>query len=416
MGGERGQASLEYVGVLALVCLVLALPQLVPGRPGESVAGAVVRGMHRALCVVRAGECDLDQRPCAVRVRDVESEATVDLVVLRVGSKETVLREDRSDGTTAVTFLREHDGGLELSTGLGAQVRIGRRGLRVGVEASATVLGLLGSATTWVLPGRAPADRLVDRLVVDDARDLGRRLLDGGGPAGDDVPPPAWRSSHRGVGVSLGGALSNLGGRAGLTLSSTDIAGSTVEVATGRRTFLVRRRNDLAAAVGPAHGELAGDELYTVTVDRAGRPVDLGVLSGGELSGSVDVPARLAGILPTAPSAARRWETEEHLDLTEPSSLAAARAFLRQVVVPHPHFGRIADVSAGLRGVLDERGVLDARVYELSDATGGLAGGARTPIGKAGAGYERRERRERLVGAVQRGPDGLWRRRTECVS
>jgi hypothetical protein len=420
---ERGQASMEYVGLVAFVVVVLVLGALAGAGGGEAIAGAVGRGMQRALCVVRGGECDLDRRPCVVGARGVEDDGSVDLLLVRVGSDEVVLREDRSDGTSAVTFARLRRGGLELSTGLGGHVRLGRRRFRVGTEASATLLGLLGSATTWVLPDRAAAGRLVDRIVVDGPRDLGRRILDRGRPAGGDAPALASRTATVGAGVTLGAGASRGTGGVGLTLGAEDLAGASVDAA-GRRTFLVRRRNAIAGTLSTrlsdvAHAGGAADELYTLTTDRDGQPVDLGILHGGELGASVDLPRLVqpaAGFLDVPSAGARRWEVEEHLDLTEPDSLAVARGFLTQVVTPRPHAGRAVAVSAALRRALDARGVLDARAYAVGESSSGVGAGARVGIGPVGADYERRTRSARLVAAVQRGPDGLWRRRTDCLA
>jgi hypothetical protein len=419
VAGERGQATLEYVGLVALVAVVLGLGALVGAGAGEAVAGSVGRGMQRALCVVRGGECDLDRRPCVVGAHGVEDDGSVDLWLLRVGSDEVVLREDRSDGTSAVTFARLRRGGLALSAGIGGHLRIGRRRLRLGSQASATVLALLGRATTWELPDRAAAARLVDRIVVDGPRDLGRRILDRGRPAGGDAPRVASRTSTVGAGVTFGASAS----AAGLTLGAEDLAGASVDAA-GRRTYLVRRSNTLTLSVGTRLSEVgrAGgslDELYTVTTDRGGRPVDLGILRGGELQASADLPRVVqpaAGFLNAPIAGARRWEAEEHLDLTEPDSLAAARGFLAQVVAPHPHPGRAVAVSSALRRALDAHGVLDARAYAVDERSSGVGAGARGGVGPVGADYERRARRARLVAAVQRGPDGLWRRRDDCLA
>jgi hypothetical protein len=410
MSGERGQATLEYVGLVALVAAVLAVGALLAAGGGEAIAASVGRGIQRALCVVRGGECDLDSRPCVVGSRQVEDDGSVDLLLIRIGSDEVVLREDRSDGTSAVTFARLPRGGLSLEKGFGAHARLGRRRVRLGAQMSATVLGLLGNATTWELPDRAAAARMVDRIVVDDPRDLARRVLDGGRPLGGDAPPPASHTSERGASVTLGWG--------GVSFGAADLVGQTVR-ADGRRTFLVRRRNELAVALGDGTaGTGARDELDTVTVDRRGRPLDLGILTGHELTGSVSLPPALqpvAGFLDVPTSGARRWETEQHLDLTEPDNLAAAGAFLAQVSAPRPHLGRAVAVSAALRRALDERGVLDARTYALDESSSGVDAGVRAGVGPVGASYERRTRGARLVAATQRGPDGLWRRRADCL-
>ena len=420
MAGERGQATLEYVGLVALVAVVLGVALALAGGGGggggEAIAGGVGRGMRRALCVVRAGECDLDVRPCVVGSHGVEDDGSVDIVVLHVGSNEVVLREDRSDGTSAVTFARLRRGGLELNAGVGGRLRIGRRRFRVGGQATATLLALFGKATTWELPDRAAATRLVDRIVVDSARDLGRRILDRGRPAGDAAPKPAMRSSSHGAEVGVDG------GRFGssLSLASRDVAGQSVDAA-GRRTYLVRRRNALGAVLGTVvDGDGARDEIYTVTTGRDGRPLDLGILRADELSGSLSLPKAVqpaAGLLHLPSTAvARHWETEEHLDLTEPESRDVARAFLAQVVSPRPRMGRVVAVSAALRRVLDDRGVLDTRVYEVTQGpASGVGVGGRLGI-RLGADYARSSGSTRLVAAAQRAADGTWRRRDDCLT
>ena len=101
-------------------------------------------------------------------------------------------------------------------------------------------------------------------------------------------------------------------------------------------------------------------------------------------------------------------------NLTDPDNGAAARDFLREVVAPRPHLGAAVAVSAALRRRLDESGVLDVRAYALSGRTTGIGATAGTGVGRLGASYERRRQRLRLVGAAQRGPDGLWRTRGDC--
>src|SRR3954470_1735608 len=141
--GESGQAAVEYVGLMGLVVCVLAVPALA----GRDAAAAVVREVRRALCVVSGGECELDRRPCVVGAQHVEDDGAVDLAIVKIGSRELVMREARSDGTVAVTFVRDRRAGLELGLGVGGHVRLGRRRLGMGVEAQATVLAALGGGT-----------------------------------------------------------------------------------------------------------------------------------------------------------------------------------------------------------------------------------------------------------------------------
>src|SRR2546428_7766626 len=130
--------------------------------------------------MVSGGECWLDRRPCVVASSSVVDSGDVDLVIIRIGSREAVLREDRSDGSVAVTFVRDRLAGLDLSVGAGARARVGRATLGLGGQAEAAVLAALGAGTTGVLRDGRTADRLVRRLGVDGSRDLGPRLLHGG--------------------------------------------------------------------------------------------------------------------------------------------------------------------------------------------------------------------------------------------
>src|SRR5437773_205186 len=135
-------------------------------RPARvrDVAGAVVAEVRRALCIVGGGQCWLDRRPCVVSSSEVADDGGVDLAIIRIGSRELVLREQRSDGTFAVTFMRDRLAGLDLTAGAGARLRVGRTTLRLGAQAEATILAALGSGTTWVLHDARAADRLVRGL------------------------------------------------------------------------------------------------------------------------------------------------------------------------------------------------------------------------------------------------------------
>jgi hypothetical protein len=221
----------------------------------------------------------------------------------------------------------------------------------------------------------------------------------------DRVPDPSLSASRRGLAVHFAASY----GPGGLELGSEDLAGVATERATGERTYAVQRRNHLGASLAlgpraPADGAAGMDELYTVTVDRDGRPIELAVLRGWDLAGHV----------PRIHGAVRR-ESEARLDLTDPDNLAAARDFLREVVSPRPRLGRAVEVSGALRRRFDEAGVLDERTYAMDEGTTGIGATAGSGVGHLGAEFERHEQRLRLVGARQRGPDGLWRARDDCL-
>src|SRR3954454_22749993 len=86
MTRDRGQASVEYLGVVALVCALLAgAAMAVPAIAGRDVGSAVMASMRRALCVVGRGDCDIDTRPCVVASDAVRDEASIALLLVRIG-------------------------------------------------------------------------------------------------------------------------------------------------------------------------------------------------------------------------------------------------------------------------------------------------------------------------------------------
>lgn len=417
---ERGQASVEYlVATLAVGALLALGSSFVPGR---AVGEAVVRQMARAICVVGAGDCEEDRQPCVVATSRKGDSMHVNLVVFRIGHDRAVMREERSDGTVAVTLLNDASGGFDFGLGADAKISLGKHALLVGGELRAAALAHHGSGSTWVVPSGAAADRLIKRL-GSPPRTSGRFAAP---PVKPNLPAPTETMSDTAFSVTFDG-----GGGAGLangtlSLGSTDFFGSRVDAATGRRTAFVRRRNTMTGAVSltggvvkaaGGTGDASHDELYAVTVDRDGRPVDLSIVQGGSYRVSADLPAQLApvaGQLGVPTQGGRLYETETHLDLTNPLNLAAARDFLEQVRSPKPHFGRVAQVSQALRERLDAFGTIQARTYDLDASSLGAAAHAGALV-KVGGGYEHSSDSARLVAAMSRGPGGAWTSRDDCL-
>jgi hypothetical protein len=405
---ERGQGSLEYVAVVALVVAALAVGGAV--RAGPAIADAVVRQFARALCIVGAGDCEQDRAPCVVASRRTEDDAHVNLLLVRIGGDQAILREERSDGSVAVTYLHDLSGGLDVGLGVDVRLSLGRSGIVLGGELRAAVLAHLGKGTTYLLPDGAAADRVVAAL-----RD---HLLGGG-----RLPSPAETYTQHGLSVTLDGSGGNGTIAGSVELTSEDLFGQRVDHRTGRRTAYVRRRNGVTGSVSleggsGVQGSASASEVYAVTVDRSGRPLDLAIVSGGAYDGSPSLPSVLqpvAGELGGPPGVARMYESEEHLDLTDPANLAAARDFLDQVRDAHPRLGRAVAVSRALHRRLDEAGTVQARTY----ATGSSSIGATAHLGagvKVGGGYTHTTASARLLRAMLRSPTGVWTRRDDCVA
>src|SRR5690242_3843526 len=115
MRDHDGQASLEWVAVVAVVATLFAL--------GAALANAQDLGRHvtrqwaRALCVVRSGDCARDQEPCVVASRSRAHEGGLDVELVRLGGSVLGRIEQLSDGTFAVTGAVAGSGGIKAVLG-----------------------------------------------------------------------------------------------------------------------------------------------------------------------------------------------------------------------------------------------------------------------------------------------------------
>jgi len=409
----RGQAGVDYVGVLLLVTVVLGAVALVADASG--VPQAVDHQLLRALCIVRGGECEQDRAPCPVATDRRKDAMSARILVFRIGEDKTVVREERSDGTIAITVAYGQEAGLQAGEGVHVGLSLGRAGLSLGGELTASAVASRERGYTWLLHGARAADALVARLRLS-RRELDRRIAAG------RMPAPALRYGQGGLAVN--GKLSRGGAVGGsLGLSSQDVAGTRTDARTGRTTFYVQRSADGSLSLthsGTGTTAARGDrERYAVTYDASGRPVDLMVMTTGNFRISLDLPNRLqpaAGLLSIPTSHGRTYVEETHLDLTDPESLRLAGAFLRQVRHPAPAaLGDAVAVAAALRRRLDDVGVVHARTYDADERRYGADVSVGIDGVQLGGAVSRTREDTHLVAATTRGLDGVWRVRGDCL-
>lgn len=298
---EHGQASLEYVALAGLVALVLAVGAAV--SDASAIPRALASHVHRALCLVSGGDClgPGGPQPCVVRARERASDRRVKAWLARLGDGRSVLVEERSDGTAAVTVtdMGEALGGprlpKRLSGRLGARLSVGRR---------------------WVVADAEAARALIAGLERDrlPGMDLGRELVGFLRGAGDGE-----RFVRFGTRGEAEVTLPRLGlGRVDAGLAET----LRVDGRSGRRTVelrsegaaFTRLRTPLAGVTGLAARELAVEAAYT----RGGEPLSLTLRLTGDVHGAIDGRARGGG----------RVEADVRLDLTDPRARELAAAFL----------------------------------------------------------------------------------------
>ena len=411
---DRGQAGVDYVGVLLVVTVVLGAVALV--ADGSALPRAVDRQLLRGLCIARGGDCEQDRAPCPVRSARRDDAVSARILVFHVGEDKTLIREERSDGTVAVTVIYGEQAGLALSGGAHLSVAFGRGEVGLGGELTGAAVAVHERGYTWVLHDRRTADALVGRLGVGAGR-LDALIASG------RVPKPAARYRHGGF-AGRGSAAAGTLASATVGLSSQDVAGVRVDASTGRRTLYVQRTVEgslsLSNGAAGATGGHTDRERYAVTYDAAGRPVDLMVISTGIYRGSFDLPARLqpvVGLLSAPTGRVRTYVEETHLDLTDPESLRVARAFLEQLRHPGAvRVGAAVAIAAALRRRLDDVGVVHARTYDADERRYGVDGSVGLEGVQLGASLSRTLLDARLVAAATRGLDGVWRKRNDCLA
>lgn len=412
----RGQASVDYVAILVVAGLVLLAGAALSAARGPGIAASVRSEFLRALCIVTAGDCERDRAPCVVRSDGTSVGAHVNLAFFRVGREHLALLEERSDGTFAVTLLRTTDFGFEVGVGVDGHLALGSRLVAAGAELRAALVAHEGRGRTWVAGSRdevsAVLEGLLGAVVPKAVQDRVER-------------EPDETVYEHGYAVTLSAGAGAGAASGAVTLGAKDLDGARAIRATGHHVLYLSRANELTAALssgsrGAASGSVAvgSDHVWGVEVDASGRPLDLVIVTAGELRGARSVPGparRVVEALRVPPREGRRYEIEQHLDLTDPENLAAASAFIAAVREGGPRPGRSrAPVSAALAARLRAEGIVHVRTYEADEATTG--GGGHVALGvKVGGAAARTERSGRLLAAATRGRDGTWGRRDDCT-
>jgi hypothetical protein len=416
---EGGQASIEYVAVVALVALALGGASF--AAAGPPVAAAVMEGLRRGLCLIAGGSCSTRPTPCVVASATTDERAGLDIAVFRVGRRAGILRQERSDGTIAITEIEDLEGGLRVGIGAHGRVRFG--GVRVGLggQLQAALLAELGHGRTFVVRSREAADRLIARLVygspatmlVDLPIRVARGVLGmgrGGIPEPDEV---YFEGGARGL---LGAGLVSLPGSLELAAAAGITVGGRWDRRTGRRTLYFRLTERAAAPLTTVLGSVGEEGERTlvggIAFDRRGRPVEFSLSGAARLTAGASSPAvallRRAGA--DLAVSGSRYEFDARLNLGNPANAAAVRMFLLALAVG----GGTGKAGRELAERIERDAQLDARAYEVRGSELGIDGAV--ALGpRLGGNFSFERTAARLVAAVSRPPHGWWDRRTDCV-
>lgn len=407
MRQEGGQATIDYLALIAALAILLvgAAAVISGGAPG--VANAVLVQVRHALCIVTGGGCAVERLlPCVVASERDARHVAVTVLFARLDGDRYILREKMSDGTVRLTLAHRGGGGVEL--GIGSRLRAALKGRVFGLEdeARAGAEGVLGYGEVFVARD--------DREAGEILRSIRRRVPLAGGRG----PDPSERfvdGGTRGLGrLGVGGPATGA--------SVEGLAESIVSVrrdeSSGEVTITLNAGSSgwalLNAFMSGPSGLMDRQVSFTVTLDRDRRPTVLGLSASGTLAAGAALPTGLAGPLGVRDSGdaqfnltGRRWDVAARLDLRDPEVAAAWAAFRHDPTSA----GAIRELAAQLR----TRSILDVRSYAVSTESDGAAAGLGAGP-RVGGEIDHTTDRARLVAAATRSPGGLWERRTDCVA
>jgi hypothetical protein len=428
-----GQASLEYVGLLALVATALAVAAPAAGLAG--LPAQVSRVVRTGVCIVGGDICRASDAaaaglgPCTLSDERRGGGLAVTIFSVRVGGDHQWLVARRSDGSVAVTKVARDDAGA--SGGLGYELGP----LKAGVEAQAGFR--VASGIGWEFPDAATARRFLAAAHYGLSPAIRRW-------------PAAWRSGEAGLavrgwaglgvvatgedGASRGGGSSGAGGSStGHGGSSRNGGGAADRGATSRGGEPVG--DDGPSLETPAAGiEVSADSALGARIARGSTTLYLraeteGPHSTGLVDGLVDAgprgpvvgeytrdrsgPRELAFRV-SAPGAREGQvvETVARLDLRVPANRAVAADLLRHPA-PWP-----PSVAAELRAAIRQAartGTVERSVYAVEDGSRSLELAARAgaEVGIE-AGYSKVDRR--LLDASAWTAGSQERAREDCIT
>jgi len=416
---------MEYVALVALLLLVLAVGTVVVAAPG--VANGVVEGMRRGLCVVSGQGCvELTARPCVVSSHARDETVTVHAAFIRLSDHAGLLRQTLSDGSVVVTLIDDVSAGRELGVGVEGNVDVGSLHLGSGKMAVVALLASAGAQRSWHVPDAAAATRLEARLrgptgigLVDHPVEAVAGFL--GLDDEDDRPPPAdvvtFTGGIQGIAQAhLDSALADVD----LNVVGRLSDGVSWNRRTGDRTVFLRLDGGATGKI--ARGVLKGrlrtidGVLAGLTFDRSGTAKELTISGVGELDRGLLGSLNVHG-LTVARWSGGRAEVDARLDLTVPANLAVVREVVDPGSLSAPAPGAALRPAIALAPVLrrmSEDGRIDVRAYGASSTSGGV--GVSVALGgRVGGSVAVSGDDLRLEQAWSRPPGGLWEDRVDCT-
>lgn len=420
LSDPRGQASSEYVALVALVGLMLALAA---GLTSGGVGGQVLAGLQRGLCRVADVRCPpvqpaaADLAPCPLERTTSAESLTGALEVVDLGRSGTLSAVRGSDGRVTVTLADGATAGGR--AGVGLRLGLGRR---VGAEATAGLAASVASGRSWTLPDVATARAFVDRYgakttiggkAVDAVRSGCSVLCDAiGWRPHAELPPPDEAYTSRGGEGHLEASI----GAASLQATADGLLG-TRRRRDGSSTSFLQFDNRLGAVLDVGVATLGArgnaEVVLSYTVDARGRPAEL--VLGSVVRAGPDGALRVSRgghSLGAGAAEVVLTELEAKLNLRDPRNRDAARELME--AMRHPFAaGELSSRLGAVRQRIARTGVVDRRTYALTSTAFSL--GATVALGgRLGGMFERTSEEMRLLSAETRLPGLPFLPRDDC--
>ena len=173
-----GQASADYVGLIALFALVVTVAATAVAVP--SLAADVVRAMRHGICVVGGGICtarearDAGLDACVIHVRSDAEQVGGVIAVVRLSRGDTALVERRSDGTAGVSFLDDNAVGAQ--TGIGLQLTGAASAAATAGAGLSFNTGRAYDFSSWAAARRFLSRYADEETTAGEGRNLARRI------------------------------------------------------------------------------------------------------------------------------------------------------------------------------------------------------------------------------------------------
>src|SRR6478735_10496768 len=110
---QRGQATTEYVAIVAVVAIILAGAATAVAAP--SIPRSIAHTVRKGICIVAGDICDAADAkargldPCVVTNWDRTRTGGVSVAFLRIGGTDNWIVARRSDGTRLLSYLPSFD-------------------------------------------------------------------------------------------------------------------------------------------------------------------------------------------------------------------------------------------------------------------------------------------------------------------